>query len=164
MKAYYYEWPYDYGGEIAITSSLSKSAALKRFAAMTREVPGCLALAFSTSRKAEPELVRIVSGEKIMLARAKTFTTKVGKPVFYGSLIENEEGVVLRGRFSVNCLQKVWFWSSGVILAIFELVIVIAVFLPENAPLFSWNNIGIAFAIPVIHAYTFSSGWHHHLI
>jgi hypothetical protein len=146
----YYEWPYDYGDDVAIASRFGKDEAAKRVRDIVREVPGCLALALATSRTEGPELVGVVSSRKVMLARADPVARRAGKPVFYGSFVENQAGVTLRGRFSVNCLQRLLFWASSLTLAIFELGLLISVFLPENAPVFSVNNVGMVIAIRVL--------------
>jgi hypothetical protein len=70
--------------------------------------------------------------------------------------IESGGVVALRGRFSVNCSQKVSFWTSSLIVGLFEVVFVIGVFLPENAPVFSWKNVEMIFAIPALIAILFA--------
>jgi len=155
-----YEWPHDYGVEVQIRSPLKKDDAVIRVRAITREVAHCLVLAFSTSRKDEPEMVGVVSVEAITLARAPLFISNAGRPIFRGGFVDSDDGVILRGHFGVNCAQKLSFWLSSIILGLFELLIVIAVFMPENAPIVSWNNMGMVFAIPAIGVVGFGLTYH----
>src|SRR5215471_3057436 len=102
-----YEWPHDYGVEVQIRSPLKKDDAVIRVRAITREVAHCLVLAFSTSRKDEPEMVGVVSVEATRLARGRLFCSIAGRKIFRGGFVRSDVVVILPRHFGANCAQKV---------------------------------------------------------
>jgi hypothetical protein len=103
--ASYYEWPFDYEREITI-SVLNEQTAVKRLNQFTRNISGCLHLAFSTARGPDSEMVGHVEHDNVILARARPVIFNASKPIFYGSFITTGNGAMLKGRFSVSCWQK----------------------------------------------------------
>jgi hypothetical protein len=154
--ASYYEWPFDYEREITI-SVLNEQTAVKRLNQFTRNISGCLHLAFSTARGPDSEMVGHVEHDNVILARARPVIFNASKPIFYGSFITTGNGAMLKGRFSVSCWQKMAFWLTTVFVSVIELFIIVLIVQPDNSPVISLNNMIMAFALPGIGLVTANS-------
>ena len=110
-------------------SKVSIEESVQQLSKVAKKCRGCLSLTFVSSGKLDSQLAGIVSKNRVVLVRAKSWLVKnMGKPHFYGRFVKNSDGqVTLEGYFGVGCWTKFASWVGGITVSVFELAIIISV-------------------------------------